>query len=353
MIHFLVGLFQHGVEHGLSEVLATTMFKSLLPDFIKHLNFPKPVPTPAAAVKLRGRNRGSMSWYPEPSEEDIAPYVKWAADMRETSAFLPCLLDIMYELGMSKQATELLKSMQSAAETVDVEYFVPFFLPFIRGMLLVWPKREISPTGPICRPLYASVWRSFMERYVGKEPPEQINWARTPSACKCTICVPLHKFLKDPVKQRCLFTNDYKDQDHIIEQVEKASGSYRQEPAYGPEYELQLVIIKTETQWEREWDSWDERCSEVIAEVEMCNLGILGGIVGSELKDILSELLEQEPGASVAIEADSPSPRSGKKQKTGTNGSVHVSGSSVLTESDGNSRVQKTRKGAGKKRKAA
>jgi hypothetical protein len=347
MAHFLAELFELGVtQHGLSNDLATSIFKSLLPLYIANFNLPKYEPC---------KQPGVSDWYPSSyntPQEESARYTAWISAVSQVSKKMCSMFDCgIFNLGLLEQAAEFLETMKSNAETSSELYFRPLFLPFLHGMLDVWPAHGISLSDSRCRTLYQSILGTYMRRFVGLKPPNpERNWGRTPVSCPCRDCVPLNAFITDRAKQVGRFAVGKPRRQHLHQQLDMARGTYKHETERQGNPQT-LVVTKTRTEWDAKVRAWNARGTEAMAEFKSYKQATLCELLGERFEDITGTKMPSKYQASFASSAGGADERGAKRQKVRENHSVEAGGSALDSQSGDTSAAAPANGGGGRKRK--
>jgi len=303
MINFLAGLCRNGlgVQYGLPQERATSIFKSQFPEFYSRFDIPQSIEAQnetAPPVPLTRYQWQPLSYTRQQSAKELILAAHWEA-VSDASVKLPHIFRQALELCLHDQARAMLNVVRQVADTYDVDYFKYLFLPFLRAMLPVWKEKDIALSDPICRDLYQSVLKSYFQRFVGKKPPcPEKDWARARVPCSCRDCEMLNSFIVDPIQRVGRFSVGKSRRMHIHQQLDNARETYTHltERIGNPQT---LVVTKTRTEWELKIKAWEKRRAEAGDEIESYGLKSLRELLGDHFRNI-TELLNAEIGGAKA-----------------------------------------------------
>lgn len=101
------------------------------------------------------------------------------------------------------------------AADLPVDNFNTIWIPFLRSLLPLIVAKDIPLDTAHYQNLYSSILSSYAYKYVGQEPAQDTNLARSGVACVCQDCISLNTFLASPTEKRGTFTIGKERRRHL------------------------------------------------------------------------------------------------------------------------------------------
>jgi hypothetical protein len=289
MIHFLAGLCPNGLglQHGLSQGQATSLFKTHFSMFYANFRLYRPheAQNLDSQLALPLMNPLGFRPYSKPSPDELLmpDHLKAVSD---AAIKLPQLFRHAIEICPSNEPQAMINVICQTADTYRVHYFKYLFLPFLRGMLPILAERGIDTINSMFRELYTSVLSSYSRRYVGDRPPcPEKDWARSQTNCTCRDCTMLNAFIISPTETVARFAIGKGRRQHLQSQLDASRDDYSHvtERMGNPQT---LVVTKKRTRWETDMKDWETRSTEAKRDFESIGLGVLRQLLGDKFRSI-------------------------------------------------------------------
>ena len=216
---------------------------------------------------------------------------------------LGALLVRCEKLGLITELENLLGIIRTECETatIDTQFYESFLLPILTSLLSYSTHGHIDMDTARYQNLYQTVCTTYIQQFVGPEPPRPLNWTRDPKGCllptaDCADCAVLNQYLSDPKERVLRFATDSKRRRHIMNQLkeEDEKGILKLQTAmtdpslpianvgHGMLSEFMLVIVKTEMGWRQDLLGWKVRHTAAARRI-----GAMGSI--EQLRPLLSD----------------------------------------------------------------
>lgn len=168
--------------------------------------------------------------------------------------------------------------------TIPTTEYIPFWLPFLKGLL----HSRAGPPSPHYRTITVALLTAYLTHHVGSEPAPDPSLALPRARCSCGECIPLNAFLAAPDEREVRFSIGEKRRRHLARVLDSSSsvaGLVEHVNEHGGVCGA-LTVTKVGTYAQKLKGAWEKR---VVEAREW--LGVLGerGVLGAVIGDLGGE----------------------------------------------------------------
>ena len=206
---FLRAVYHSCKEKGLSERVATSLYRDIMSDFGTNLlDFKE-------GDKLS--KRGCGTWHK--SLGMYGPADPKGPRIRVDPTDLADLCGQCLSLGLNDEIHVLFQEIIMKSREYDTKFFETTWIPFLRDFL-PWTNYLSEKIRDQCRPIFQSVIDNYVRHYLMKSPPTPVVTMPTQLGCKrCDPCRELDRFLVDPHQEVGRFNRKESIRNHMLKQI--------------------------------------------------------------------------------------------------------------------------------------